>query len=89
MPAMPGIRADRLRERSQSRLWMDELALQLGPAETAEQPHPADVQGVEQIQRVRDRHGRVVGQLSPPLLVVGLDRRAVLGKRSLEPDEAV
>ena len=88
MPAVPGVGPDGDRQSGGARFRVDELSLELCPAQAVQQIHPAAVEGGQEIKRRSDRFP-TVRQLGPTLLVVGLDHGPVFRQRQLESNVAV
>ena len=86
---VPGVDAEVDVQPHRAAVGMDELAGEVLGAQGLEQGDPPQVQEVEEVEGGGEGKGRIVGELGPPLLEVGLDRRAVLGQGPLEAHQAV
>ena len=84
VPSMPLVQSENAGEREYAPFGMIELAFEVGVGHVAEQVDPTALHGIEQGERYFDGRDANVGQLSPELLVVGLDAWLVLRQRELE-----
>jgi hypothetical protein len=89
MAPVPRVKTDVHVEANRTGFRMEELPLQVSPAQSPKEPDPTFVKRLQEPQGCRNRDGGVIGELGPAILEIGFDRRAILGERPLETDEAV